>query len=662
MTIHPVEKVALSEEDSLRTVGTRPTGRIVAPYTETMNDPPMFWRFRVKPNDDPRSPEFSRAIPKSEVANTEEEVDAWLDAGAIINDEIQELGDQALARGAQPGFNEDKIWIGEADISKKWTVQRGATIFWFLGRLGPEVAPTIPESLRVMFQRLAKLYASSITSEKVAEMHRPMPAETNAGYPLFTAGPAAKICSAALYGLGDDWDDVWSTSVAFNGQAGLPTASTQSFGIASRSGPLWKFQPEWTYLGLGRWKATREVRGAWQRNRQVFMGPATNNIMLRELWARMMAFHKSTPGLAHQGDDDDLIVLEAYRKGWYVYESDFSGFDQSVSREMQRSVRDALRLAWPDLDKQIEAWYQWEASPVVTPSWDQPSPGEGRGITIVGAFGGTHSGMITTSVVGTFINLAVTLWALERIGYFPDAIKAWRTGLFSMLCLGDDMLLCVPSQIDQDRWKETISETGLTATVFPGCRFLMLHRTPNGPKQVAARTVQGTMSPEYQTAGKHAIGMNALGFAGRTQKGVWPTVGQMVWPILGKAAWIKQTRVRSINGLRRYIADNMQDVIAAALSDRAAQSVGERLMRDAPYSQSAAQALEVFRQFNPDLLEGIEALRNQLERYVQRVIRLPRTERLDIARRMLDLSTQPGMDPDMRWAATTQLMESQYHA
>jgi hypothetical protein len=591
------------------------------------------------------------------VVETESEVDDALTRCRHFNDHLQDMSNDYAnidASADVPGFNIAKVIIGEADISNKLTVLRGRVTTAYIGKLGNPEPLDVPSRWRlIMLDLLREIRRRSYGQDSSYDVIRlkPNPHETNAGSPVGSAGYVAKLIGACCTSRHDDWDHTFELTERIGNEIAVPRPATLCFMVSFRAGPTAKFQPEWEYRGSGQYQANRKVQGAWARARQVFMGPFSGNLLLEDLWARLLAGIKLLPGLSHDATSDDELAAKFYSLMHYIYESDISGYDQSVTREVQAALRDALIDIFPELEGGITAWYELEGQPVATPNWFAPPDpyGDARvvrnGITIVGSAGGTHSGSKMTSVVGTLICLCTTLYALEKLGA-SNPLAAWLRGDYMILALGDDILLSQESKLDRDAWADAWADLKFKTTLLPGCRFLMQHRTPDGPLQVAARVVQNSLFPEYYHIGKHATAMNALAFAARTERGIPQFLQDRVFSTLLSADWIARSKTRSYDELQYYANVTMEPEIKLALEAKASGDSLSRYRRDAEHSPSSARILEYALKIVPSLLDQSYSLDRSLSMAANVARSLKDSEKIRLASRLFKIVMDGGSPQD----------------
>lgn len=642
-----------------------PSGKtIIAPTTLSMAGSPSTWTMRpAPPRFDPRSPEYTRAPEGSALADAPV-VDAVLDGMRRFRDDLVNMVSTDDGPDLLDGrWNEQKVIIGELDIAQKLSVQHGRAWDTHLSRLGNPDPVEVPDGWRRMAARVAVWWAEVADAASVASfLRQPDPADTNSGYPLFTPGPIPKLISLSmLTRAAPTLTEFQDGARGMANHWGLHPSGSLAFGLSHRAGPAHKAKTLWEDgPSRGSFRATKAIKGGFPRARDVFMAPYVANVVLRPLWAHMIAAMKAIPGLRHTGTEDDDIIGLAYAAGMHCFESDISGFDQNVRSSVQDAAGEGLKVGFPHLSDVIDIWRDMERRPVITNSWltriyelesGVAREARSRGYTVVGAYGGTHSGLKPTSTIGTYICLTTTLYALERMGVVPDAIAALRRGEIKLLCLGDDVLLAVDRPLDRHAWRDAWASVGLTCEISAACRFLMQHRTPDGPRRVLSRVLQNAAFPEYQDISDHARAIAALGWSARLDL---PTFDGL--PEAGAVEAIKHLRwIRDPPGLPTGIRpESLADVtnlakgwyapyIQQAMAHLASSSELERLKRDAEHSPGAAAQLQYILQFAPELLEATSGNDGELQRLTLAILAMSERERLNATGRLEGLLGPRGL-------------------
>jgi hypothetical protein len=457
-----------------------------------------------------------------------------------------------------------------------------------------------------------------------------MPYDTNAGYPCFTGGFAARLSSGALLGHNDTTDALVAQASSFNDHVFLPHATAFAFGLASRQGPLYKKMPLFKHDGGGTWRATQYGLGHWPRSRQVFMGCYGLNLALGPLLTKLQSGRRATPGFWHSGTLDDQLVASAYAKRLHIYESDISGYDQSVTPDLQRALCDCIKAEMTDMASQADLWLFTEGRPVISANWAQAD-----GYTLATTFGGTHSGQRLTAEVGTLICGASLLYALSLITRQTPA-EVWRrcmTGEWLLLVQGDDLLIGINQTLSPTDWVEAWAGLGLKCELVQGVRFLMKHRLPDGARPVAGRIVQQTLSNEHEPSGIDWDPILVLGMQSRWGKGPLEPYANLARSLISMTDFSQRTGVTDGPSAVKWLAEpenarRLQLKIARLARDPWLR----KLRHDAPYSDGARlelEALEATGLIPPD--DDTYAADTLLQTTLQRVRFLPAADRLKIS-------------------------------
>jgi len=573
---------------------------------------PLHWRFSAPPRftADPRWPGFKRFKQDSAAVQSESAVDTWLDAALA--------GYNALSN-REPS----RLVNGELDIWKKLSVQAGTPMSWITVRLGPGTISEPPPEWRQTLTRVLEVYARAYQEGVVL----PDPSDTNTGFPLFAShSPAGKVVGALplasmpTAALSQELLDTLTL------RCGLPASTTAAFGLASRTGPMYKPQPDLLYRGRpGSWHADVDVAGAWTRTRPVMMGAAGPQRRLAPLFERLHEARRHVPGLWHAGTLDEDHVRGV---GPHQYRSDVSAMDDSTNRGLQLALAAAIAAQWPDLSEEVAFWMYLEDRPIITPSWDL-DPTEAW---VVPTGGGIHSGIKMTSEQGTLLAITSALYALASSGV---DVSDWpNSSSVRILCQGDDIHIVATHAIDASAWSQAWAKLGYECELEDDDRFLARHRVAGLAFPVAGRIVQQTLSNEHEHVGRGSEGLSILGFASRSANSeLLPQWLQaLTWDVVKHAAWVEQAGASDLATLRQWCttAPEALQKVEQALRDVAGMSWLARAVRDAEHSASSAAELEMAEMMGID----IDALISQ-DRIVSDIITaastLTRAEAMDEA-------------------------------
>jgi hypothetical protein len=497
---------------------------------------PFGWRFASlpTPTSSPMSRDFVRFDERSVVAPNDAVVSAWLDAGWAGRCAIAEELESASGPWAATLRTELPHW-------NKLTVQRGTLPWYFIhapgpGRRGLTIPAAYIDTLRSLIQRYAAAYTPI--------PGKPDPADTNSGWPNLVTHPVAKVVSCMIAGNDADAHAFLDLGRKFALTTNLSAASAWGFGLGNRTGPSYKQRDILRHTGGANFSVWGDGIGFAERNRIIYMASAAANRLLRPLYERLQGARRNLPGLWHAGGVS-FRPLASYP---YQYEADISGFDASVTPELQDVLAHAMARAWPDLLQLIKLWRIIEELPFITPSWSF-TPGR---CALIQALGGTRSGIKTTAEAGTLYARAATEYALRRQGWAPTDC--------AILSLGDDIRLGTSQPLDPALWSSSFADVGLACNLLEGDGFLARHLSPTlDGVPIAGRIVQQTMSNERERFGEPALGITYLGFLARTERvqSLPPFLKNLSWTVIRHAAWIQklchQHAISSLDELRTLI-------------------------------------------------------------------------------------------------------------
>lgn len=579
---------------------------------------PDAWQFAAPPNPlrDPRHPAFTRFRPGSLV----------LPDDATVSDALQEVTagyELVKSHADEPG-----LWTSEQASWKKFTMQRGTAGFWFVQRQsGSSLMSSFPEVVRDIAVQVAITYAVHAQS---TDSSRPDPADTNPGWPTFTAHPLGKLCSNLL--VEREFVGLQRNAAELAHRVHIDEATILANGLGGRSGPLYKDTALLRFTGTA-WEQIGTWKGYAQRNRVVQMSAAASNWMLKPLFNLLHGARARIPGLYRVGDNDYHLA----NKFTYRYESDISGFDISVTRELQVLVSWALARAMPHLANDLQTWLAVETLGLITPSWAL-----NYGLATLEKFrGGTRSGVKTTAEAGQLYSVIATLYALSLHGF---DVTAWPHGQdFAIVVQGDDVLVSVNRPLDADAWAQAYATLGLKAELIKGDMFLSRHMSTEGlSAPVGGRIVQQTLSNEHEPVGEESttIGILALGFIARTEGSerlpleLQRSVGQAC----SHARWLSKYGVQTgqavpVSTLRGMLMRSplVKVDIDAALRERVGESWLATQVREAEHSPAARLIVQWATDHGYKPGEASLGLASLVERLTTRLLQEPLQARLNHA-------------------------------
>jgi len=540
---------------------------------------PQGWRFGKvsKAKRDPRHLSFHRTKPNSLVCDTEDRVDAWLDAAQRAFHSIDNLQ-------TADGETERPHW-------KRSTVQVGTVISWFVNKIGPGQDGPKPWDERTFWDvgeqlvRLFKAVRPTPTEINTYSATHPEPAETNPGYPTFGGEVSGKLVGACFIDTQLRPAEMLDFASEFAQRSGSPQEAILSYGLGGRAGPVYK----WTDLPQlqgNTWATVAEWRGHAQRNRIIQMSPTCFNKPLRDIATGLKLCRQRIPGLWRHGNLDAKLLAQFP----FIQEADISGYDNSVTPFLQRAAAWAWKRIFPELTSVVDFWLFCETRPLITPSWNLHDDK----IEVIEALGGTRTGLKHTAEVGSFIALWVSLYAMRRQKVSTDN---WpRASFFASTHQGDDVCVSTRRPLDPVRWAAAFAEVGLKCDLIVGNGFLARHMLPNGTTApIAGRVVQQTMSNEHEPLEGKPLGILYLGFLARTEgvTNLSPQWQDRIWSCLRHAKWIEESGAQTLGMLRNHLESaDAKAIIKQSLLATLGQNWLRTEARDAEHAAAAKAAVD----------------------------------------------------------------------
>jgi hypothetical protein len=583
---------------------------------------PRHWRFAACPiaRRDPRHPSFSRVLKGSMVVQSEGQVDEWLNAASRVHSEqMNASGAFQHMRQCDPA----RVLTTETAHSKKFIVQQGKAVDWFIAAQGPGIRNfELNARMWEVGRFLASRYRKAANDAGPEPAGDPDPSDTNAGAPTFVAGPAAKLVGALLSPRPGQpvMAAALENCAALNAVAGLPDEATMAYGLGGRSGAVYKWMPLRTFSrDDGLWRDIAEWRGLAQRNRIVQMSSPMANRPLRPLFSRLKWARKHLPGMWRRGlTDSKFFCAHTFR-----YEGDISGYDLSVPAGLQEAVATLWKEIWPDLTLEIDYWIASERLPLVTPSWSLAD----AWCAVNTAFGGTRTGLKLTSEIGTFIAVWAVLYSLAKQGV---DITSWPLAdSFKSIHQGDDVGISSNHELDRAAFTAAFAEFNLKCELVEGDGFLSRHHVGGQSLPIASRVIQQTMSNEHEQKGKRAVGILYLGFMARSE-GVDllpPRLQSQVWSVIRHAEWIARSPATSVVSLLNWLAeDEQQATILKSLESSVGETWLEQQARSAEWQHAAAGAMIIAKRLGVTL-DASSSRDSAVELLSEACERMPSSER-----------------------------------
>jgi hypothetical protein len=600
---------------------------------------PDAWQFAAPPNPlrDPRHAEFTRFRPGSLVLPDDAHV---ADALATVAEQYEHVKSRADTAG---------LWTSEQASWKKFTMQRGTAGFWFVQRQsGGDLESAIPPRIRDIVIQIATTYAVNASA---ADESRPDPADTNPGWPTFTAHPLGKLCSNVL--VEPRFEGLLDNATTLARRLHLDEPSVLANGLGGRSGPLYKDTPLLRFNGSG-WETYGTWKGYSQRNRVVQMSAAASNWMLKPLFNVLHGARSRIPGLWRTGNQD----FELANRFKHRYESDISGFDVSVTRQLQVLVSWALASVMPHLKQDLSSWLFVETLGLITPHW-----GMQFGLATLERFkGGTRSGVKTTAEAGQFYSLTATLYALHLHGF--DVSEWPHSGHFTVVVQGDDVIVSTDRPLDPVTWAKAYAAIGLKAELIEGDMFLSRHMsTERSSAPVAGRIVQQTLSNEHEPIGEmdETVGILALGFIARAEgaERLPQDLQRMAAKACSHASWFKRYGIDPstkmlLSDMRSALlrSDEVRKDIDVALRARMGEDWLTEQAREAEHSPAAKLVVEWALRHGYAPGEKSLNLAGLVERLTKRILVEPLATRLELATTFSNVLMHDRANADIQFATT----------
>lgn len=438
----------------------------------------------------------------------------------------------------------------EADILRKFTIQRLVRPFWYVDGFAATNVPVQPVQERVLDAFMK--YMTDTVKNNMAHGKHPLdpedmsdPLETNAGAPIYTSGPAAKLQLANDFAgsFKNSWmkeqhvrldelspmtlpTTLASAVMKVSSKYKVPPSVVFSVGANRRYGPNRKWQPLYIPTGTDV-IASMEVQNL-PRVRNVYMAPYIFNVGLSPIVAVMKSVRKTT--LGWWSDTDMMIKKEAeLNRRWnqspndtYVLESDFSGFDRSISLTHRRHMLTRIASAFPNLipSTTVTLADQHANLSYIIPDFTDIGNNFAALECIPSKPVGLYSGLKLTSEIGSYIAMWATLTLLHVGGIISlDDIASgkWNKGPVFFENQGDDGKFTIKGSAITatiaSLAQQVYGTFGLKVTFAIGSRFLMRHYIKARNFPVLARILQQTISNEHI---KDNAAIFTLGFLART--------------------------------------------------------------------------------------------------------------------------------------------------
>jgi hypothetical protein len=252
-------------------------------------------------------------------------------------------------------------------------------------------------------------------------------------------------------------------------QLGLPDGSMAfASAISYRQGAKGHKPQSLWYFNGSEFVADYEAMSMESNQRVVYPAPHALNVVLTPIVYQMKTFRRKRLGMYHTPELMTEYIPRLNSQGSYSYESDFSGYDRTISNQimryaMMRLGQFAKKYKWEY--KLFEMWL--ETTGVIFPNFLAADP---EYVTYFKEGVSLLSGILPTSEVGSLISVASNLYALEP--QFPNIVSQWRSGKFVILVQSDDVLFTTTKKLDEESFEHMMQTISLTAKLKEGNMFL----------------------------------------------------------------------------------------------------------------------------------------------------------------------------------------------
>jgi hypothetical protein len=424
------------------------------------------------------------------------------------------------------------LLLVERDLAKKLTMQRGGAYGWdvFPEGLGKAGGGDITEAAIAIGDYLARNYPPS------PARWTPVPRGTNSGGPTYGTSDVDKLLHSLMAVQIRTWADAEDVySQVRNYFDAIPDIHAIVF---SRTGPVGKPVAMYDWV-LGELAHVANATSVVPRRRAVFGVPSFINMALLGYANVMKDIVLRLPWTAHQtelGVFEDIAGAVNRISAPYTFSDDISGFDQSVRRSHQLAIAQHIYSRyWPP--HIVDLWLNSQKIPILAP----PLTANDRAFMYTRPDGGvTTSGIITTSLDGTLINLAraVTAYGAATNVSPTAAFTALVARKWLIKAWGDDTVMVVPPSFDEEQYQQANNELGYSTTPVEGATFLMKHYdlSRRAVYPIATRVFQQTVwnekggrTPEIELLG---LFVRTSGFnANPHWRECWEMITQEVAPL-----------------------------------------------------------------------------------------------------------------------------------
>lgn len=535
---------------------------VEALYSRRIGVQPRSWRAGIVPRVTPpgrhvddAGPRAGRTLRRSRAPEELEPRPSALPRGsswcASDGELLQRIAQAEFWRSYVSAAPRSTLTEVEGELAAKLTLQKGAASGWdvFPDGLGLGGGAPLNEAMEILGKYIRE------TFPHLTAVWTAVPRGTNSGCPTYSTSDLDKLFHALLGRQLTDWE---SALTVYRQYAGQFEAISEPHAIMfSRSGPVSKPVAIFDWVG-DVFTEVAQGTSVVPRRRAVFGVPAfINHALLGHANAIKYAVMR-LPWTAHPNElavlGDIEHIVEHIGADATVISDDISGFDLSVRRSHQEALaRHIYARYWPA--ETVDLWLGAQGMGVL----GGPLKAGKRGFLYSrGAHKGvTTSGIITTSLDGTLINLArvITAMAYARRESVADAFDALVNRKWSVRVWGDDTVIIADGRLDVQRYEEGSAAIGYTSKIVQGATFLMKHY------DLHARAVYPLMTRVMQQTfwnerGGRTEEIELLGLYARTTGAQANPLWPQLWPLVcAHAPPLARYGVTDRLSLRRVIAD-----------------------------------------------------------------------------------------------------------
>lgn len=290
--------------------------------------------------------------------------------------------------------------------------------------------------------------------------------------------------------------------------------------------------------------------GKWCRLRQVFGVPLFINTSLRPAAQQLKRAYRSLPNFYHTTPENTLRFLREFKEFTWFSE-DISGYDKSVSYDLQIKVADHLYSQFMSA-QELTLYKRTLTLGVLGPPMKTGDEG-----FMYNRKGQTMSGSIFTDKDGSLFNfIRICECVVAATGWTPDAVISKLNIEWAPLVFGDDCVIGYGPHVSfsREKYRERSLELGFKTEAMEGVVFLMnyYNTKENYYHGILARAMDKTVNKEYVTLDPI---LTAFGDGARwSRMQAHPLVKSAFERIQG-IGWYNKIGVRSIHDLQNIMTD-----------------------------------------------------------------------------------------------------------